>query len=239
MMQEFLFPVAPDSSERSHGAVSHIKHMINDRFGVDVPDAFVHLPERLGGLGLRNPFLPILMIRESIAKKSPTSIIQEFLEAEKERYKRYKKHFDSLASVESRINDALKAAGSAGTVSSETFKNLLSTEELENFFSIEEYAKHRELTSNALLKAYTALKNVPLDCSPDLDSDVSWTLNHELGANLNNSGSKMKEVQWALQMYRDVLNRDYGGLCLVDKEHLPLGVLTLLRSRAVAWTMVL
>lgn len=239
MMQEFLFPVAPDSSERSHGAVSHIKHMINDRFGVDVPDAFVHLPERLGGLGLRNPFLPILMIRESIVKKSPTSIIQQFLDAEKERYKRYKKHFDSLASVESRINDAVKAAGSAGTVSSETFKNLLSTKELENFFSIEEYAKHRELTSNALLKAYIALKTVPVDISPDLDSDVSWTLNHELGANLNSSGSKMKEVRWALQMYRDVLRRDYGGLRLVDKEHLPLGVLTLLRSRAVTWTMVL
>ncbi|KAG4275107.1 hypothetical protein FPRO04_08769 [Fusarium proliferatum] len=238
-MQKFLFPVAPDSSERSHGAVSHIKHMIKDRFGVDVPDAFVHLPERLGGLGLRNPFLPILMIRESIAKKSPSSIIQQFFDAEKERYKRYKKHFDSLASVESRINDAVKAAGSAGTVSSETFKNLLSTEELENFFSIEEYAKHRELTSNVLLKAYTALKTVPVDISPDLDSDVSWTLNHELGANLNNLGSKMKEVRWALQMYRDVLRRDYGGLRLVEKEHLPLGVLTLLRSRAVTWTMVL
>ncbi|KAL5623655.1 hypothetical protein FOBRF1_002905 [Fusarium oxysporum] len=239
MMQKFLFPAASDSSQSSHGAVSHIKHMIKDRFGVDVPDAFVHLPERLGGLGLRNPFLPILMIRESIAKKSPTSIIQKFFDAEKERYKRYKKNFDSLASVDSRINEAVKAAGSAGTVSSKTFKNLLSTEELENFFSIKEYAKHRELTSNALLKAYMALKTVPVDISPDLDADVSWTLKSTLGANLNNSGSKTKEVRWALQMYRDVLRRDYGGLRLVDKEHLPLGVLTLLRSRAVTWTMVL
>ncbi|KAF4335775.1 ubiquitin ligase [Fusarium beomiforme] len=239
MMQEFLFPVASDSSRSSHGAVSHVKRMIKDRFGADVPDAFIHLPERLGGLGLRNPFLPILMIRESIAEKSPSSIIQQFFDAENERYKRYKKYFDSLASVDGRINAAVKAAGTAETVISKTLKKLLSSEELENFFSIEEYTKHRELTSSALSQAYLALQTVPVDISPEMDSDVSQTLTYELGVSPSGSGSKLKEARWVLQMYRDALRRDYGGLRLVDKEHLPLGVLTLLRSRAVTWTMVL
>jgi hypothetical protein len=237
LMQRFLFSAGSDSIENSHGAVNHVKRMIKDRFGADVPDAFVHLPERLGGLGLRNPFVPVLTIRESIAKKSPTSIIQEFLAAENERYKRYKKHFDSLASVDGRINAAVKATWSAE--SPESFKTLLSTEELENFFSINEYTKHRELTSYALWQAYLALQTVPTAISPDMDSDVSQAINQELGVSPNDAGSKVQEARWALQMYRDALRRDYGGLRLVDKEHLPLGVLTLLRSRAVTWTMVL
>jgi hypothetical protein len=239
LMQRFLFSEGSYSSQSSHGAVNHVKRMIRDRFGADVPDAFVHLPERLGGLGLRNPFVPILTIRESIAKKSPASIIQEFLDAEKERYKRYNKQFDSLPSVESRLDGAVRATWSGETVSPETFKNLLSTDELENFFGMNEYTKHRELTSHALWQAYLSLQSLPSAVSPDMDSDVSQTISQELGVSADDAGSKIQEARWALQMYRDGLRRDYGGLRLIDKEHLPLGVLTLLRSRAVTWTMVL
>ncbi|KAI6764099.1 hypothetical protein HG530_007888 [Fusarium avenaceum] len=239
LMQEFLFSEGPDSIQNSHGAVNHVKHMIKDRFGADVPDAFIHLPELLGGLGLRNPFVPILTIRESIAKRSPTSIIQEFFDAEKERYKRYKKHFDSLPSIDSRIDAAVRATWSGETVSSETFKNLLSAEELESFFSMNDYTKYRELTSYALWQAYLSLQSLPSAISPDMDSDVAQTISQELGVSANDAGSKVQEARWALQMYRDGLRRDYGGLRLVDKKHLPLGVLTLLRSRAVTWTMVL
>ena len=106
MMQKFLFDEISESSQNSYGAVDHVKRMIKDRFDADVPDAFVHLPERLGGLGLRNPFVPILTVRESIAKKSPESIIQDFFDAENERYKRYMKSFDSLENVDSRVNAA-------------------------------------------------------------------------------------------------------------------------------------
>ncbi|XEV04457.1 hypothetical protein FSHL1_009744 [Fusarium sambucinum] len=239
MMQKFLFDETSESLQNSHGAVDYVKRMIKDRFGADVPDAFVHLPERLGGLGLRNPFVPILTVRESIAKRSPESIIQDFFNAENERYKRYMKSFDGLENVDSRINAAVNASWSIGTVGPETFKDLLTAEELERFFSIEEYAKHRELTSSALKQAYLALQAVPFAINPEMDPDVSQALNGELGVATNDTDSKTKEAWWALQMYRDVLRRDYGGLRLVNKEHLPLGVLTLLRSRAVTWTTVL
>ncbi|KAM0186540.1 hypothetical protein ACHAPI_011669 [Fusarium lateritium] len=239
VMQQFLFPERLDSSQNSHGAVGHVKSMMKERFGVDVPDAFVYLPERLGGLGLRNPFVPILTIRESIAKQSPASIVQEFFDKENERYKRYKKQFESRAGVSDRINAAINNTWSGEPVSPESFKNLLSSEELESFFSKDEYTKHRELTSHALREAYLSLQSVPSAMSPDMDSDVSQTINQELGVSPNDKSSKVQEARWALQMYRDGLRRDYGGLRLVDKEHLPLGVLTLLRSRAVTWTMVL
>ncbi|KAM0345450.1 hypothetical protein ACHAPU_006377 [Fusarium lateritium] len=237
-MQRFLFSEVSDSSKVSHGAVHHVKRMIKDRFGVDVPDAFVHLPERLGGLGLRNPFVPILTVRESLRKEPPESLIREYFDKEKDRYKRYKKHFDNH-SVEFRIAAAVKASWVLGTVDPVVFKNLLSTEELDAFFGMEEYAKHAELTSSALSQAYLALQTVPYAVGPDMDSDVSHTLNHELKLDPSDKSSKVQEARWALQMYRDVLRRDYGGLRLVEKEHLPLGVLTLLRNRAVTWTMVL
>ncbi|KAM0431554.1 hypothetical protein ACHAQK_010179 [Fusarium lateritium] len=239
LMQQFLFSEASDSPQSSHGAVGHVKSMIQDRFGADVPDAFIYLPERLGGLGLRNPFVPMLTIRESIAKESPASIIQKFFHKESERYKRYKKEFESLASVDARINAAVNDTWSGESVSPETFKKLLSSEEFESFFSKEDYTKHRELTSHALREAYLALQSVPFAISPEMDSDVSQTINQELCVSPNDKSSKVQEARWALQMYRDGLRRDYGGLRLVDKEHLPLGVLTLLRSRAVTWTMVL
>jgi hypothetical protein len=142
-----------------------------------------------------------------------------------------------MASIGGRINAAVNATWSVE--SPEGFKSLLSTEELENFFSINEYTKHRELTSHALWQAYLSLQSVPSAISPDMDSDVSQTINQELGVSPNDAGGKTQEARWALQMYRGMLRRDYGGLRLVDKEHLPLGVLTLLRSRAVTWTMVL
>ncbi|KAM0259271.1 hypothetical protein ACHAPA_010838 [Fusarium lateritium] len=239
LIQRFLFSDGEDSSQSSHGSVGHVKSMIKDRFGADVPDAFIYLPERLGGLGLRNPFVPMLTIRESIAKESPASIIQKFFHKENERYKRYKKEFESLASVDARINAAINDTWSGESVSPETFKKLLSSEEFESFFSKEEYTKHRELTSHALREAYLALQSVPFAISPEMDSDVSQTINQELCVSPNDKSSKVQEARWALQMYRDGLRRDYGGLRLVDKEHLPLGVLTLLRSRAVTWTMVL
>ncbi|KAM0232847.1 hypothetical protein ACHAP5_010612 [Fusarium lateritium] len=239
VMQEFLFSEGLDSSQGSLGAVGHVKSMIKDRFGADVPDAFICLPERLGGLGLRNPFVPMLTIRESIAKQSPASIVQEFFGKENERFKRYKKSFESIASVDARINAAVNNTWNGEPVSPETFKKLLSSEELESFFSMDEYTKHRELTSHALREAYLALQSVPFAISPDMDSDVSQTINQELCVSPNDKSSKVQEARWVLQMYRDGLRRDYGGLRLVDKEHLPLGVLTLLRSRAVTWTMVL
>ena len=239
MMQKFLFDETSESLQNSHGAVDYVKRMIKDRFGADVPDAFVHLPERLGGLGLRNPFVPVLTVRESIAKKSPESIIQDFFSAENERYKRYMESFDGLESVDSRINAAVNASWSIGTVGPGAFKNLLTAEELESSFSIEEYAKHRELTSSALKQAYLTLQAVPSAINPAMDPGISQALHSELRVATNETDSKTKEARWALQMNRDVLRRDYGGLRLVNKEHLPLGVLTLLRSRTVTWTTVL
>lgn len=54
----------------------------------------------------------------------------------------------------------------------------------------------------------------------------------ELARNWNELDSDQK---WIIQLYSsDVLER-FGGLNLVDRNLLPMGVMTMLRSRKVVW----
>lgn len=62
-----------------------------------IPDAFIHLPEQLGGLGLRNPFVPLLLVRDALLDKSPGDLLETFLREEHDEYLEYKKTFDETA----------------------------------------------------------------------------------------------------------------------------------------------
>lgn len=62
--------------------VNYLKSKIEERFGVsDLPDAFIFLPEQMGGLGVKNPFIPYLAFRNSLLEKeihsSPSSIMRK------------------------------------------------------------------------------------------------------------------------------------------------------------------
>jgi hypothetical protein len=47
------------------------------------------------------------------------------------------------------------------------------------------------------------------------------------------------EKKWFLQLYANELLEDFGGLSLVDKQFLPVGVLAMMRGKKVSWNMVL
>jgi hypothetical protein len=58
--------------------VDYLKSKIKERFGIsDIPDAFIFLPEQLGGLGVKNPFIPYLAFRKSFTQSdsSPDKIM--------------------------------------------------------------------------------------------------------------------------------------------------------------------
>lgn len=80
---------------------STVKSMIQANLDLSesaiIPDAFIHLPEQLGGLGLRNPFVPLLLVRDNLSK-APEELLKEFLRKEYEQYLEYKKTFDETAS---------------------------------------------------------------------------------------------------------------------------------------------
>ena len=73
----------------------HLRKLIADRFEVhDVPDAFLYLPEELGGLSLCNPFVPFLIVRDQVLK-SPEQPMEMFFDQEKEDYRKARDWFNA------------------------------------------------------------------------------------------------------------------------------------------------
>lgn len=56
----------------STGVMDYLRRVIAERFNMrDLPDGFFYFPVELGGLELRNPFIPFLGMRENIIKQKP------------------------------------------------------------------------------------------------------------------------------------------------------------------------
>ncbi|KAF7586075.1 hypothetical protein BBP40_009606 [Aspergillus hancockii] len=80
-MQDTLFNAQIPQSGRT--VTEHLRDMIESRFGfTDIPDAFFFAPAELGGLGLRNPFLSVLLMRNS-THLSPVEQIEKFKKEER------------------------------------------------------------------------------------------------------------------------------------------------------------
>ncbi|KAL7621039.1 hypothetical protein AAE478_008351 [Parahypoxylon ruwenzoriense] len=232
-------------SEQAHqgNVVDHLKGKIRERLGVqDIPDAFFYLPENLGGLGLRNPFIPLLVIREDLGKDgvAPINLMENCIKEEKEIYEKAKKAFYELT-VEQRLarlrqltRDEIAYVNAKKTICEEG-----KAEDGSNtFFSFEEHMRWCENTSRILAGTYRKLLSLPRPTEPKLDDDVKSAI-FLLGNNLHHESAKAKEAKWVLQMYADELRTEYGGMRLVEEKYLPLGVLAMLRRNAVRWNMIL
>lgn len=47
------------------------------------------------------------------------------------------------------------------------------------------------------------------------------------------------EKKWLVQLYSADLYARFGGLSIVEKRLLPVGIMTMLRNKRIAWQMVL
>jgi hypothetical protein len=215
-----------------NNVTEHLKHMILARFGVsDIPDAFLVLPEQLGGLGLRNPFVPLFLVREQL-KEQPEERLAEFLRAERDAYSAQKKAFEELGE-QGRRRRFHSIYQKNNFVSEAT----ITPDQLGTFMSFEEFTRFRESTSASLHRIYTRLISVPSKQDIRLTQEVRLAL-EELE---NQFESKVldPEKKWMVQLHARELFERYGGLSLVDKCFLPVGVLTMMRGKKVVWRMVL
>lgn len=74
----------------------HLRNIIAKNLGVhDVPDAFFFFPEELGGLGLRNPFINLLVICEDLPD-DPMKYMRDFHAKEQAMYETAKETFDNF-----------------------------------------------------------------------------------------------------------------------------------------------
>ncbi|PKX89282.1 uncharacterized protein P174DRAFT_454964 [Aspergillus novofumigatus IBT 16806] len=131
---------------RASTVTEHLRHMIEERFGVsEIPDAFFFFfPEQLGGLGLRNPFVSTLLA-----------------------YLDSKKEFEELTKRErlQRYQEVCPEAESGAARCSIT--------ELSTFMSFEEYTRFRGSTDTLLRVLYTKLMDVPGETDIKLTEEVS------------------------------------------------------------------
>lgn len=228
-MQQVLFA---DGSAAGSSVTEYLKNLITKRFGVgDVPDAFLYFPEELGGLGLRNPFISFLVVREELCK-SPEERIADFLTKEKHDYKRYKKEFDALGTL-GRKRRMKEIWGASVDIDK-------SIERSTDFMTMDEYTLYRETASWRLLSAYKELLGTPYSN----DVQASRAVTHSLGklalAQPNLGWSQLSSDQrWIIQLYSAGVIQKFGGLNIVDKGLLPMGVMTMLRARKVTWQTVL
>ena len=215
----------------------HIRQMIMDHFNVEeVPDSFLAVPETLRGLGLKNPFIPLLLLRPNVCS-DPEARMLKFQEDEKRQYENAKKDFESLSEREKkkRYTAAFKSD------IDEDIKPAISWNEAQTFISFEDFTKHRELISNKLYDVYTYFLKQPDTVPVKSTIRIKDELKKVKWLTMNGDSSKEADAEtlWTIQFLEDELLDLYGGLEVTDRGLLPLGVLKALKARKVTWQMVL
>jgi len=208
--------------------------MIQDRFGVsDLPDSFIFLPEALGGLGLRNPFVNLFLVRNEV-DKTPEELIHEYLQEERDQYLKFRKDFENLRANDNKVLlRRLQIIYPGDELQTQT---AIPEDQLHTFFSLEEFSRYRERQDRRFCRLYDRLVSVPVVEEITLSKDVQDAL-----LSLRNGGKWTldAEKKWFLQLYSEELFQQFGGLSLVDKQFLPVGVLAMMRGKKVSWNMVL
>jgi hypothetical protein len=210
----------------------HLKSMISSRFKVsDIPNSFLFLPEQLGGLGLRNPFISLFLVRDEF-DRTPTKIVRDFLKDEKRKHKNEKKEFENLKAKEraSRLQYVTTVHGDSDLS--------IPPSERDEFISFEEFIKHIFRTSDSLLQTYNKLLSTGVPKSITTSHDVDHAITSLIEQGQISERLLDDERKWVLMMYKDELFELFGGLSLVEKEFLPTGVLAMGKKK-VAWQMVL
>lgn len=223
----------------SNSLVDYLKKTIEKRFNIkDLPDGFFYFPVELGGLDVRNPLVPLLLVREverseaekqkaigEIQKqKDPKEWIEEAFEIEEKEYERLKKRYD------------------AGDVSARSSRTLKAKDDDEPFMSLDEFTRYREETSTYLHSVYETLQTAPVTEDVTSTSDIKTAI-RDLSADLADSRSGIHHqwpsmdpyYKWIAQLYGgDVLKR-FGSLSMGEKKLLPIGLVKMLRDEKVRW----
>ena len=213
-IQEALFASSCDGGTGHNSVTSYLKSELHSRFGLEnIPDGLLFFPHELGGLGLRNPLIPLMLVHEE-APKDRREAITDALNADEIEYNR------------------LRAAHEAGIEDIKAIQ--LVDKETGDFISFQEFREHAERTSSHLGKAYSELMKRPKEVEVVLASDVSAALK-EIPRDVSAKWQKDGYWKWILQLYGGEIIKEYGGLSMGDKRYLPIGLTSMLQEQRVRW----
>lgn len=222
-----------ENAQTGRTVTDYLRGRIESEFNVfDIPDAFFFFPEKLGGLGLRNPFVSIFMLRDRLTK-SPRELMKEYLKSERDLYEVEKESFDKrTATQQRRIWQNMESNSEL-----DELEEAFSPGEKGKFLSFDEWSKFREAKSFKLCELYRAFMEVPSSNYPETTRAVEDAVNR--ARNMFGIGNLGAEMEWTLYLYAEDLMTKFGGLNLVDKQFLPMGVLDMIKGKKVRWQMVL
>ena len=207
------------TSDQISGVTEYLRKMIGDRFSVKhLPDGFFYYPPEIGGLGLLNPFIKLLAMRENI-KETPRKILHKASLADEKAYQSFKTKFEE----DGPDNKAPSLIDTDG-------KPL-------PFMSLEEFNKYPETYSSGLCHAYKALCRVPEEdgvaLTPGFAADQEML---EMDSPISSDWYAMTPYwRWVAQLYHDEMIRTYGSLAAAKREFMPLGVVKTLREGRFRW----
>jgi hypothetical protein len=225
-MQQTLFR---NSTGDQVNLVTHVKRMLQSRFAIDnVPDAFLFLPEQVGGLGIKNPFIRLLLVRNNV-QKTPEELLQDFLVEEREEYERKKEAFLNERE-KTRIQRYERIYGKIDINDSHVKANAART--IRNYMSFEESIARRDITSQSLVSLYKDMTTKPDEERIKVSKDVSKFLQYTRSKDDH-------QTEWILQLNREDMLEKARGFTLVPSTMLPLGILKMMRTKRVTWRMVL
>ena len=192
----------------------YVKGMISERFAANqIPDGFLFFPMGVGGLELRNPMIRLQGMLETVPE-NPYSILEEALDEEQVEYRR--------------LQDAFKRMGASD-------EQALADKPTQ-FMSEQDFGLFRREYNGPFFRAWKELQLPATMEDLELTTDVE-TLISKLGK------QQAKELlehttqpYWrnVLEIYGPEMADRYGGLLLIERGLLPIGMVELLRSK-IRW----
>jgi hypothetical protein len=219
-IQRSLFP-------NDGGVAQYLKTTIHDRFGIaDTPDGYIYFPTDLGGLELHSPFIPLLLIRDSITRDPVSKIATDFMAAESNAYRRAKTDWENktLPSPSHRSPDSHYAPSDS-----------------ETFLSFAEFSRYREEFDGGfegnLYQVYSELLQQPEEESVEIGAYEGLALeNLHATSGIHSRWYHMTPYwKWIVGLCGGDMVERFGGLAVVDRGLLPIGMVGLVRSGRVRW----
>lgn len=209
--------------------IEYLKKTIEQRFGVtNVPDSFFYFPIELGGLELRSPYVSLLQIRDQI-EKDPIKSVVDFQEDEEASYRKAKGRFERGEVDRYDADDPdWEPEGS----------------DRDTFMSFEEFVRYREefrpVSWASIEGVYGRLLEKPGEHNINGSTKVMAGIEALAGqGSLKDIRSDWYGMEgywkWVAQLYGPELMDRFGGLSIVDRGLLPIGLVGLFRSKRVNW----